>query len=64
MHESLSAHARVHASVLLIVIVVEDVCCAEAQEGASRSDFVEVVVGVCDAEVAGVLGGVGVRVAD
>jgi hypothetical protein len=40
------------------------VCGAEAQERAAAVDLVEVVVGVGDAEVAGVFGGVTVRVAD
>jgi nanoRNase/pAp phosphatase (c-di-AMP/oligoRNAs hydrolase) len=64
LHERLRAHARVHARRLLVVVVVEDVCGAEAQQRAAAGDFVEVVVGVGDAEVAGVFGGVAVRVAD
>lgn len=62
LNEGLSAHARVHASILLVVVVVEDMCCAKAEERATRGDFVEVVVGVGYAEVAGVFGGVGVGV--
>tara|TARA_R110002003_G_scaffold388_9_gene19351 strand:+ start:3649 stop:4074 length:426 start_codon:yes stop_codon:yes gene_type:complete len=64
LHERLRTHARVHARRLLVVVVVEDVCGAEAQKRAAAGDFVEVVVGVGDAEVAGVFGGVTVRVAD
>jgi hypothetical protein len=64
LHERLRTHARVHARRLLVVVVVEDVCGAEAQKRAAAGDFVEVVVGVGDAEVAGVFGGVAVRVAD
>lgn len=63
LHQGLRPHARVDARALLVVVVVEDVGRAEAQEGAPGVDLVEVVVGVGDAEVAGVLGGVGVGVA-
>ena len=63
LHQSLCAHSGVDARALLVVVVVEDVGRAEAEEGTSRVDLVEVVVGVGDAEVARVLGGVGVGVA-
>jgi len=63
LHQRLGAHARVDAGALLVVVVVEDVSRAEAQEGPAGVDLVEVVVGVGDAEVALVLGGVGVGVA-
>lgn len=62
LHQRLRAHARVDARALLVVVVVEDVRRAEAQEGTTRVDLVEVVVGVGDAEVARVLCGVGVGV--
>lgn len=58
LHQRLRPHASVDARALLVVVVVEDVRRAEAQERAPRGDLVEVVVGVGNAEVAGVLGGV------
>lgn len=64
LNQSLGAHARVDARALLVVVVIEDVGSAEAQEGAARVDLVEVVVGVGDAEVACILSGVGVGVAN
>lgn len=63
LNQRLSAHASVDTRALLVVVVVEDVPRAKAQEGAPRGDLVEVVVGVGDTEVARVLGGVGVGVA-
>lgn len=63
LHQRLRAHASVDARALLVVVVVEDVRRAEAQEGTTGEDLIEVVVGVRDAEVARVLGGVGVGVA-
>lgn len=63
LHQDLRAHAGVDARALLVVVVVEDVPRAEAQEGPAGGHLVEVVVGVGDAEVARVLGGVGVGVA-
>lgn len=57
------AHASVHARVLFVVVVVEDVRCAKTKKRTAGGDFVEVVVGVGYAEVAGVFGGVGVGVA-
>lgn len=54
LHKSLSAHSCVHARVLLVVIVVEDMRSAEAQQWAARGDFVEVVVRVGDAEMTNV----------
>lgn len=63
LHQGLRPHAGVDTRALLVVVVVEDVGRAEAQEGPPGVDLVEVVVGVGDAEVAGVLGGVGVGVA-
>lgn len=49
---------------MLVVVVVEDVCCTKAEEWAARGDLVEVVVCIGHAEVASVFGGVGVGVAD
>ena len=63
LHQRLRAHASVDARALLVVVVVEDVPGAEAQEGSAGGDLVEVVVGVGDAEVTRVLGGVGVGMA-
>lgn len=50
----MGTHACVHTRGLLIVVVVEDMGGAEAKERASAIDFVEVVVGVCDTEVASI----------
>ena len=64
LNQRLRTHARINACRLLVVVVVEDVRCAKTEQGAATGDAVEVVVGVGNAEVAGVFGSVLVRVAD
>ena len=58
LNESLRAHAGVHARRLLVVVVVEDVRCAETEQWTATVDAVEVVVCICYAEVAGVFSGI------
>lgn len=64
LNQRLRAHARVDARRLLVVVVVEDVRCAKTEQGAATVDAVEVVIGVGNAEVASVFGGVLVRMAN
>jgi hypothetical protein len=60
-------HSGVHGSVTdraSLKVGVDDVGGAEADEGHAAVDVLEVVVGVGDVQLAGVLGGVAVAVAD
>lgn len=65
LDEDLSAHAGVDTgSEDVVVDVVDDVGGTEADRGDTRSDVLPLDVGVGDVELAGVLGGVAVGVAD
>lgn len=65
LDECLSAHASVHtAGGDVLVVVVEDVSTSEAEQWCTRADVCPVVVGVGDVELASVLLGVAVAVAD
>ena len=56
--------ARVNPIRHILVVVVVEVSCAEAERGTARVQVVEVVVGVGHSQVALVFGGVGVGVPD
>jgi hypothetical protein len=58
LNQSLRTHAGVHARGLLVVVVVEDVRCAETQQWTATVDAVEVVVCICYAEMAGIFSGI------
>jgi MFS superfamily sulfate permease-like transporter len=58
LNQSLRAHAGVHACGLLVVVVVEDVRCAETQQWTATVDAVEVIVCICYAEMAGIFSGI------
>lgn len=65
LDKDVGTHARVDTSGTNVkVVVVEDVDGAESDRGGTRVDVVPVVVGVGDVELASVLLGVAVRVAD
>lgn len=49
---------------MLVVVVIEDVCCTEPEETATGCNFKEAVACIGGAEVVGVFGGVGVGVAN
>lgn len=64
LDQQLGADTGVDTSGGVLSVVVVDVAGTEAERGATRVDVGEVVVGVGDDQVAGVLIGVGVAVAD
>jgi replication-associated recombination protein RarA len=58
LNQSLRTHAGVYARRLLVIVVVEDMRCAETKQWATTVDAVEMVVCVCYAEVASVFGSI------
>lgn len=64
LYKCLSAHTCVYSSGLLVVIVVEDVRCAEAEKWTTTIDFVKVVISVGNTQVAGIFSSVLVGVAN
>lgn len=64
LYKQLCALAGVDTIRHVLVVVVIEVACAEAERGSARVQVVQVVVGVGDSQVALVLRSVGVGVAD